>query len=141
MNPSHVQPYPQHPGAAYPTPYHYAPPPAPPGGHQDGYQGHSRGRGGHRGRGRGGGNYGDRSRQWSKGPPNNRGGHNPGYKPLKNEDGSYLPDSSNDGKKKKRKTNTLGLTPGKDTESASEAEDYEDEEKGLQKLLGTETYQ
>ncbi|KAG6010820.1 hypothetical protein E4U21_004208 [Claviceps maximensis] len=41
------------------------------------------------------------------------------------------------GKKKKRKVNTLGLTPGAD----SETEDDEGEEKALTELIGTETLQ
>jgi hypothetical protein len=41
------------------------------------------------------------------------------------------------GKKKKRKVNTLGLTPGVESES----EDDEGEEKALTELIGAETVQ
>jgi hypothetical protein len=41
------------------------------------------------------------------------------------------------GRKKKRKTNTLGLTPGMESES----EDDEGEEEALVKLLGQEKFQ
>jgi hypothetical protein len=53
-------------------------------------------------------------------------------------DNSSKPDKSESpsvGKKKKRKTNTLGLTPGVD----SETEDDEGEEKTLTELIGQET--
>lgn len=46
-------------------------------------------------------------------------------------------ESQSAGKKKKRKTNTLGLTPGMESES----EDDEGEEKALLDLIGAETLQ
>lgn len=46
-------------------------------------------------------------------------------------------ENSNAGKKKKRKTNTLGLTPGMESDS----EDDENEEKSLPKLLGADQYE
>lgn len=46
-------------------------------------------------------------------------------------------DSPSVGRKKKRKTNTLGLTPGMESES----EDDEGEEKALVDLIGSDTLQ
>ncbi|UKZ55575.1 hypothetical protein TrVGV298_009399 [Trichoderma virens] len=132
------QQYPPDPRAAhYPPPqYAYAAPPPPPttSRHQD--SSHSqysrRGRGGHRdgsNKGRGGHHShhhhgaGDKSRL-PKTPSNNV---DSASKPDK-------PESPSAGKKKKRKTNTLGLTPGVD----SETEDDEGEEKTLTELIGQE---
>ncbi|PHH81308.1 hypothetical protein CDD82_1052 [Ophiocordyceps australis] len=81
-----------------------------------------RGRGGPRDsfRGRGGHNHGgDRSR--------NQPNHSKQEPKIKAESPSV-------GKKKKRRTNTLGLTPGMD----SETEDDEGEEKALLELIGSE---
>ncbi|KAF4458308.1 nuclear fragile x mental retardation-interacting 1, partial [Fusarium albosuccineum] len=103
----------------YPGP---PPPPGPP--HQDGYYGHNRrGRGGFRdgnSRGRGGYHGNDKSRH-----------HKPGH----NDANHNKPETPTLGKKKKRKMNTLGLTPGMDSES----EDDEGEEKILTDLIGQET--
>ncbi|EWG46360.1 hypothetical protein FVEG_15952 [Fusarium verticillioides 7600] len=122
------QPYPHDPRAVhYPPPQYpaYPGPPLPPGHHQDGYYGHNsrRGRGGFRDgntRGRGGHHGNDKSRHQKHG--NNESAHHKSETPTL-------------GKKKKRKTNTLGLTPGVDSES----EDDEGEEKVLTDLIGQET--
>ncbi|KAL4724867.1 hypothetical protein ACLX1H_008314 [Fusarium chlamydosporum] len=122
------QPYPHDPRAVhYPPPQYpaYPGPPPPPGHHQDGYYGHTnrRGRGGFRDgntRGRGGHHGNDKSRHQKHG--HNDPNHNKSEPPTL-------------GKKKKRKTNTLGLTPGMDSES----EDDEGEEKVLTDLIGQET--
>lgn len=135
---SFPQPYPpDHRVVHYPPPqYAYAAPPPPPvaARHQESSHGQypRRGRGGHRdGHGKGRGSHhshhhgtNDKTR-----PP----------KPSNNiVDNASKPDKSESpsvGKKKKRKTNTLGLTPGVD----SETEDDEGEEKTLTELIGQET--
>ncbi|KAF4965227.1 hypothetical protein FSARC_6946 [Fusarium sarcochroum] len=122
------QPYPHDPRAVHYPPAQYPPypgPPPPPGHHQqDGYYGHNRrGRGGFRdgnSRGRGGHHGNDRARHHKQG--HNDSNHN-------------KPETPALGKKKKRKINTLGLTPGMDSES----EDDEGEEKVLTDLIGQET--
>lgn len=129
-----AQPVPYAPPTQYP--YH-APPPAP---HASGpthephykHDGHGgRGRGGFRGnntRGRGGFQHGnDRNRHRQQGNHNNR------------QDGGFHKHDNNaaSGKKKKRKTNTLGLTPGQDSDS----EDDEMEEETLRKLIGADALQ
>lgn len=67
-----------------------------------------------------------------------RGGHHGGdkarHKPN-HHDNSHKPEPPSGGKKKKRKINTLGLTPGMESES----EDDEGEEKVLTELIGQET--
>lgn len=135
---SHAAPYP-------PAPYHYAaPPPPPPSGRQEGYQGHNqRGRGGHRGRGRGGNNHGDRSRHHNKGQSDHHGQQGKQHSQQQQQPQSQQQQQNKHknqeqaaGKKKKRKTNTLGLTPGVD----SETEDDEEEEQTLATLLGPETF-
>ncbi|KAJ8120792.1 hypothetical protein ONZ43_g2593 [Nemania bipapillata] len=131
---SPYQPSPQ-PGAYAPLPYNYPPVPEnpyPPPAHvphnahgygtrggsgRDGF-GHSNrnGRGGHGGRG-------EKFRQRDQKPTH---GFNPSQKP----------DAAVHSKKKKRKTNTLGLTPG---DESSEGEGgLEDEEKRLTELLGAD---
>ncbi|KAF4983286.1 hypothetical protein FZEAL_1271 [Fusarium zealandicum] len=123
------QPYPHDPRAAHYPPAQYPaypgppPPPGPP--HQDGYYGHNnrRGRGGYRdgnSRGRGAHHGNDKPRH---------------HKPGQNEPSHSKPETPTLGKKKKRKINTLGLTPGMDSES----EDDEGEEKVLTDLIGQET--
>jgi hypothetical protein len=110
--------------AHYPYP---GPPPPPVPQRQDGYYGQpSR-------RGRGGGGH----RDGAKG----RGGHhgadkNRHPKPAQNE-APKKAEPPAAGKKKKRKTNTLGLTPGMESES----EDDEGEEKVLTDLIGQEALQ
>ncbi|KAL7947421.1 hypothetical protein V8C42DRAFT_285980 [Trichoderma barbatum] len=131
------QQYPPDPRVAhYPPPqYAYAAPPPPPTAsrHQD--SPHSqfprRGRGGHRdggAKGRGGHHshhhHGDNKARPPK-PPNNN---------VDNAAKPDKPESPSAGKKKKRKTNTLGLTPGVD----SETEDDEGEERTLTELIGQE---
>ncbi|UPK93936.1 hypothetical protein LCI18_004871 [Fusarium solani-melongenae] len=124
------QPYPHDPRAPPypPAQYPYPGPPPPPGPpHQDGYYGHNRrGRGGFRdgnSRGRGGYHGNDKPRH------HNKSGHN--------DSNHNKPEPPTLGKKKKRKMNTLGLTPGMDSES----EDDEGEEKILTELIGQETIQ
>lgn len=68
-----------------------------------------------------------------------RGGHNGdksrSHKPSHTDHPHHkLPDNPSGGKKKKRKINTLGLTPGMESES----EDDEGEEKVLTDLIGKE---
>ncbi|KAI1431109.1 hypothetical protein GGR50DRAFT_108944 [Xylaria sp. CBS 124048] len=84
---------------------------------RDGFGHHGRGgRGGHNGRG-------EKFRHRDQRPP-----HGP--------NASQKPDAAVHAKKKKRKTNTLGLTPG---DESSEGEDaLEDEEKHLIELLGAD---
>ncbi|WQF84904.1 Putative FMR1-interacting protein [Colletotrichum destructivum] len=90
-----------------------------------------RGRGGHRGgnpRGRGSFHANDKGRHRPQGNHNHR------------QDGGashHKHDNAASGKKKKRKTNTLGLTPGQDSES----EDDEMEEETLRKLIGADALQ
>lgn len=126
--------YPPDPRSSHYPPPHYAysaPPPAPAPQHQDSYYGQypRRGRGGGprdgHGRGRGGHH------------PNHHGGDKTRHhKPQPQNDSSTIKqESPSVGKKKKRKTNTLGLTPGMD----SETEDDEGEEKVLTELIGQET--
>ncbi|KPM45992.1 hypothetical protein AK830_g515 [Neonectria ditissima] len=129
VNGSYGQPYPHDPRAAHYPPAQYPayPGPPPPSGppHQDAYYGKNarRGRGGHRdggARGRGGFHGHDKPRH---------------HKPSNNEPAHHKPETPSVGKKKKRKINTLGLTPGMDSES----EDDEGEEKVLNDLIGQET--
>lgn len=129
VNGAYGQPYPHDPRATHypPAPYPpYSGPPAPPGpAHHDGFYGQNsrRGRGGHRdgnSRGRGGHNGNDKARH---------------HKPANNEPNHGKAETPALGKKKKRKTNTLGLTPGMESES----EDDEGEEKMLTNLIGQET--
>ncbi|KAH0427301.1 hypothetical protein CcaCcLH18_09772 [Colletotrichum camelliae] len=130
-----AQPVPYAPPTQYP--YH-APPPAPHASgptHEPHYKpdGHGgRGRGGFRGnntRGRGGFQHGnDRNRHRQQGNHHNN-----------RQDGGFHKHDNNaaSGKKKKRKTNTLGLTPGQDSDS----EDDEMEEETLRKLIGADALQ
>lgn len=73
-----------------------------------------------------------------------RGGHHNNHHHNKNRnnkphnnDNKPKADPPSVGKKKKRKVNTLGLTPGVESES----EDDEGEEKALTDLIGAETLQ
>ncbi|KAJ6783414.1 hypothetical protein PWT90_02224 [Aphanocladium album] len=121
----YAQPYPSdahahHPPQRYP---YGGPPPAPQAvsHHKDAQHGQypRRGRGGHRdggNRGRGGHHNDRRHNKPNQNPPQHKN------------------DSPSLGKKKKRKTNTLGLTPGMESES----EDDEGEEKALSELIGAE---
>ncbi|KAI9167523.1 hypothetical protein HJFPF1_03651 [Paramyrothecium foliicola] len=126
-----------------PPPYTYPGPPPPPGpAHQDSYyvQQPRRGRGGsHRDgnvRGRGGHHTGDRSRQHKHGN-HNHGTNNNANNHQKNDkqekQNKHEPPSA--AKKKKRKVNTLGLTPAMD----SDTEDDEGEEKVLSEMIGQES--
>lgn len=129
VNGSYGQPYPQDPRVAHYPPPQYAPYPGPPPPavvpRQDGYYGQnprrSRGGGSRDGgsRGRGGHHGGDKARQ---------------HKPV-HQEANHKPETAIVGKKKKRKMNTLGLTPGMESES----EDDEGEEKVLTDLIGQET--
>ncbi|WYZ42828.1 hypothetical protein EsH8_VI_000527 [Colletotrichum jinshuiense] len=117
--------YPYH--APPPVPHASAPPQEPYYKH-DGQTG--RGRGGPRGgnaRGRGSFHGNDRARHRPQGNHNHR------------QDGGFhhKHDNAASGKKKKRKTNTLGLTPGQDSDS----EDDEMEEETLRKLIGADALQ
>ncbi|TQW00425.1 hypothetical protein V2A60_001508 [Cordyceps javanica] len=126
----YAQPYQSNSHANHP-PQHYpygGPPPPPPAAtprsvshHKDTQHGQypRRGRGGHRD----GGNRG-------------RGGHHNDRRQTKSNQNpvQHKNESASLGKKKKRKTNTLGLTPGMESES----EDDEGEEKALSELIGEE---
>ncbi|KAM3535394.1 hypothetical protein MY4038_001266 [Beauveria bassiana] len=121
----YAQPYQPSPRAHHP-PQHFpygGPPPTPPSvtHHRDSQHGQypRRGRGGHRD----GGNRG------RGGHHNDRHHNKPNQNPVQHKN-----DSASHGKKKKRKTNTLGLTPG----TGEESEDDEGEEKTLSELLGQE---
>lgn len=127
-NGAYGQPYAPDPRVAHYPPAQYPPypgPPPAPGPPQDGYYGQSgrRGRGGFRdgnSRGRNSAHGNDKNRHHKLNhhdPPPHKG-----EPPL-------------GGKKKKRKINTLGLTPGMESES----EDDEGEEKLLTDLIGQET--
>ncbi|KAK2592224.1 hypothetical protein QQS21_010076 [Conoideocrella luteorostrata] len=87
------------------------------GGHRDG----ARGRGGH---------HSNSNQHHGKNRPNSHNKSNQNDNKPKAEPPSV-------GKKKKRKVNTLGLTPGVESES----EDDEGEEKALTELIGAETLQ
>ncbi|KAF6839867.1 nuclear fragile x mental retardation-interacting protein 1 [Colletotrichum plurivorum] len=152
VNAAYGQPYgdpraqqlPYAPPAQYP---YQAPPPAPhaSGAPHDAYyskqDGHGhRGRGGFRGnstRGRGSfhqGHHGnDRMRHRPQG--NNHRQDGGFHKHDHKHDNKH--DNAASGKKKKRKTNTLGLTPGQDSDS----EDDEMEEETLRKLIGSDALQ
>ncbi|EXF73007.1 hypothetical protein COL5a_010408 [Colletotrichum fioriniae] len=131
---------PQYPYHAPPPAPHAAIPPQEPYYKHDGQAG--RGRGGHRGgnpRGRGSFHGNDRGRHRQQGNSNHNHNHN------NRQDGGFhhkhdkhdKHDNAASGKKKKRKTNTLGLTPGQDSES----EDDEMEEETLRKLIGADALQ
>ncbi|KAG5994153.1 hypothetical protein E4U43_003306 [Claviceps pusilla] len=144
-------PEPMHSAPSYGQPFlhdpraiHYAPPPSfpyagPPAtslmpqpenhfGHQS-----RRGRGSnHRDGARGRGGHHNTSSHHGKSRNNNNNHSKPNQKENKVKVEPPL-----GGKKKKRKVNTLGLTPGAD----SETEDDEGEEKVLTELIGTETLQ
>ncbi|KAL2019493.1 hypothetical protein VTK56DRAFT_9609 [Thermocarpiscus australiensis] len=137
----------QSPPAPVSAPYPYGGPPAPPAPYPPPYQGYAPpapympapppydGRAGHGARyhNRGGfhnntknrthrGGDGNRNRSQSKGP-------NPQTAPIHHQ----KPDAASAGKKKKRKTNTLGLTPGDDSD-----ENDENEEQRLNELYGAD---
>lgn len=129
-------PPPQHHASpAYPVPpYPYAPPPMPApaysGPASAPYSSH-----GHRGRGRdgSGGNFRGRSHHH-----NDRGGdkfRHRGQRPHQDHSNSAQKSDPSSSKKKKRKTNTLGLTPGEGDETGDESGD---EEKRLVELLGAD---
>ncbi|KAI1847352.1 hypothetical protein JX266_006577 [Neoarthrinium moseri] len=126
-----------HPTPAYSAPYSSYPPttvpaypgpaPAPaPYGHnahnsnrgrgRDGFSGHSRGRGGH---------HNDRNDKF----------RHKGQRPPHHEHHNAQKSDAMSGKKKKRKTNTLGLTPGDGLDSDK---DEADEEKRLAEFLGND---
>uniref|UniRef100_A0A8H7K9T9 FMR1-interacting protein 1 conserved domain-containing protein n=1 Tax=Bionectria ochroleuca TaxID=29856 RepID=A0A8H7K9T9_BIOOC len=141
----YAQPYPP------PSQYYYSGPPPPPtqSSHRDGRHGHNnshgrRGGEGNRGRGRGRGGHGsgDRGRSHHK-PSNDHGGHHGQQKSSQQKQNQQSKQNQGQrelpivGRKKKRKTNTLGLTPGME----SETEDDEGEEEALVKLLGQEKFQ
>ncbi|KAH7326353.1 hypothetical protein B0I35DRAFT_475009 [Stachybotrys elegans] len=129
MNGVYSHPYPHDPHAGpYPAPYSYGAPPPPPSGpphHRDSYYGH------HNRRGRGGGSR--------DGSMRGRGGHHGNdrsrHQKPSNNDAHVRKEAPSVGKKKKRKMNTLGLTPGMESES----EDDEGEEKFLTELIGQDT--
>ncbi|KJZ73051.1 hypothetical protein HIM_07623 [Hirsutella minnesotensis 3608] len=135
----------QYPPSQYP--YSGPPPPPPAPVRQDSHHGqsHRRGRGGgHRdgGRGRGGhhGNShhnGEKTRQHQKqGAQGQQGQQGQSNGPSHAVDATKVKtEPPSLGKKKKRKTNTLGLTPGME----SDTEDDEGEEKTLVDLIGAET--
>lgn len=134
-NGAYGHPYvPDHASHQPPPQYPYPGPPPPPGpAHSDSYYvqpARRGGRGGHRdgnSRGRGGHHHaGDRSRPHKQNHHNN---HNNNQQKQEKKDTPAV------AKKKKRKINTLGLTPGMDSES----EDDEGEEKVLSDLIGKET--
>ncbi|KHO00632.1 uncharacterized protein MAM_01410 [Metarhizium album ARSEF 1941] len=126
------QSYPHDPRAPHFPPVSFVypgPPPASSSSRHDGHTGH------HSRRGRGGGH---------KDGLRGRGGHHNNPHHNKNRAGKQhsndnkpKPDAPSVGKKKKRKVNTLGLTPGVESES----EDDEGEEKILTDLIGAETLQ
>ncbi|EHK47602.1 hypothetical protein TRIATDRAFT_290973 [Trichoderma atroviride IMI 206040] len=128
---------PDHRVVHYPPPqYAYAAPPPPPVAARHPESSHGqyprRGRGGHRdGHGKGRGSHHSHHHGANDKPRLPKPSNN-------NLDNASKPDKSESpsvGKKKKRKTNTLGLTPGVD----SETEDDEGEEKTLTELIGQET--
>ncbi|KAG6253777.1 hypothetical protein E4U24_008005 [Claviceps purpurea] len=135
---SYGQPFPQDPRAIhYPPPaFPYAGPPAPlSAAKTDNHYGHQsrRGRGnGHRDRDSARGRGGHRNNNSQHGKPRNNNHAKPHQKDNKAKTEPPL-----GGKKKKRKVNTLGLTPG----AGSDTEDDEGEEKALTELIGTETLQ
>ncbi|KAG8425801.1 hypothetical protein J3459_009633 [Metarhizium acridum] len=117
---------PHFPPASFPYP---GPPPAPPSSRHDGHSAHPSRRnriGGHKDgfRGRGGHH-------------NNHHNKNRAGKQQNSDNNKPKTDTPSVGKKKKRKVNTLGLTPGVESES----EDDEGEEKILTDLIGAETLQ
>ncbi|OAA38628.1 hypothetical protein NOR_06656 [Metarhizium rileyi] len=125
------QSYPHDPRAPHfpPVSFPYPGPPPPSSSRHDGHFSHQ-GR-----RGRGGGH---------KDGLRGRGGHHNNHHHNKNRnskphnnDNKLKTDTPSVGKKKKRKVNTLGLTPGVE----SETEDDEGEEKTLTDLIGAETVQ
>lgn len=131
---SYGQPYPPNPQAPYPPPqFQYNPPPPPP--QSSGFQGNTYGAGGGRRNDRGG-KFNNRGRNQNSQRGGQRNSHNNndrnGGAQVKGNHQDKNADHSNAGKKKKRKTNTLGLTPGMESDS----EDDENEEKSLPKLLG-----
>ncbi|CAM1503034.1 Fc.00g078100.m01.CDS01 [Cosmosporella sp. VM-42] len=132
VNGGYGQPYPPDPRVAhYPPPQYpsYPGPPPPPGPpQQDAYYGQSgrRGRGGgfRDGHSRGRGSFRGGEKDRHQRPAHNDHTHSP-----------HKPEPTLVGKKKKRKMNTLGLTPAMDSDS----EDDEGEEKVLSDLIGQET--
>ncbi|KAF7564074.1 hypothetical protein G7046_g74 [Stylonectria norvegica] len=137
VNGSYGQPYPQdprvphYPPSQYPS---YPGPPQPPAPRQDGYYGQVAHRGGSRGRGGGSGGGGG----YRDGNSRGRGGHQAGdknrHQKPSHHDSAPKHEPPSVGKKKKRKMNTLGLTPGMESES----EDDEDDERYLTELIGKE---
>ncbi|KAI1809624.1 hypothetical protein GGS20DRAFT_272147 [Poronia punctata] len=117
-------PYPAVPESPYPAPQH-----APPhGGHSYG------GRGGAGRDGFGHSNRGGRAGHHGRGEKFRRGDHRPSHGHGFNA--PQKPDTSVHAKKKKRKTNTLGLTPGDESSDGEAALD--EEEKRLTELLGAD---
>ncbi|CAN8098651.1 unnamed protein product [Discula destructiva] len=144
------QPYNSHqPSAPYPTaPYQgYPPPSAPPPVTRPQYDGRlqqSGQNGRHHGRdhGRGGSHNNNNTFKQRPGFNDNKGRHNNDRHSHKDRRGgggpstpqthNQKPDAASAGKKKKRKTNTLGLTPG------DESEDDVDEETKLSEMIGAD---
>ncbi|AEO54358.1 hypothetical protein MYCTH_2296859 [Thermothelomyces thermophilus ATCC 42464] len=131
-------PYPYGAPPAAPAPYHapyqgYPPPapymPAPPS-FDGGHSGH-----GSRHHGRGGFHQNNKSRPHFGGDKNRGRNHGQNKGPTAQTPPTQhqKPDASSAGKKKKRKTNTLGLTPGDDS-----GDDDENEEERLNEMYGAD---
>ncbi|KAK4189709.1 hypothetical protein QBC35DRAFT_126639 [Podospora australis] len=131
--PYQPQPYgaPQGPPAPYPAPYPVYPPPAPympaPAPY-DSRSGHNP-----RHHNRGGFHNNSASRPHFGGDRNRHRNQNKGPSAQTPPVQHQKPDAASAGKKKKRKTNTLGLTPGDESE-----EDIENEEERLNEMYGAE---
>jgi len=124
-----------HAPAPYPPPYQGYLPPAPYLAGPPQYEGHSSHNNHSYRHGRAGfhnGNFKNRSQFGGDKMRNrNRGGPAPAVQTLPTH--HQRPDAVSAGKQKKRKTNTLGLTPGNGSE-----EDYENEEEKLAELIGAD---
>ncbi|ATY63251.1 hypothetical protein A9K55_007630 [Cordyceps militaris] len=128
----YAQPYQSDPRAHHPAQhYPYGGPPPPPSAQRPASHQKDTQHGQYPRRGRGGGHRDGGNR--GRGGHNNDRRHNNNAKPNQNS-AQHKNDSASLGKKKKRKTNTLGLTPGMESES----EDDEGEEQALSELIGEE---
>lgn len=119
------------PPGPYPPPYQGYPPPAPYVPVAQPFDGHSSH--GSRHHGRGGFHNNSRSRPHFGGDRNRNRNHNKGSTVQTPPTHHQKPDAPSAGKKKKRKTNTLGLTPGDDSD-----EDDENEEERLNEMYGAD---